>query len=170
MSQIESKVNIILSFILLLQFVLCLITAILNYVFTLYNRDEKTDYIIWGTNFYGLDAVLIFFSYFVLINTMIPISLIVSMEIVKVSQSYFIDKDNLMYSDFRKKNCSVKYSSLNEELGQIQYIFTDKTGTLTMNLMEFKIAVIGRKLYGDLGLIINDPNRPPQANKGFLDK
>ena len=39
-----------------------------------------------------------------------------------------------------------------------------------MNLMEFKIAVIGRKLYGDLGLIINDPNRPPQANKGFLDK
>ncbi len=40
-----------------------------------------------------------------------------------------------MYSDFRKKSANVKSSSLNEELGQIEYIFTDKTGTLTMNLM-----------------------------------
>lgn len=114
MSQIESKVNIILSFILLLQFVLCLITAILNYVFTLYNRDEKTDYIIWGTNYYGLDAVLIFFSYFVLINTMIPISLIVSIEVVKVSQSYFMNKDKLAFSEERQRGMLVKSSSLNE--------------------------------------------------------
>ena len=35
--------------------------------------------------------------------------------------------------------------------------------------MEFKIAVIGKKMFGDLGLIINDPNRPPQKNKGFHD-
>jgi magnesium-transporting ATPase (P-type) len=55
----------------------------------------------------------------VLLNTMIPISLIVSIEIVKMSQSYFIDKDKLMYSDFRKKYCNVKSASLNEELGQI---------------------------------------------------
>jgi len=67
-----------------------------------------------------------------------------------------------MYSEFRKKRANVKSASLNEELGQIEYVFTDKTGTLTMNLMEFKIAVIGRRMYGDLGLIINDPARPPQ--------
>lgn len=35
--------------------------------------------------------------------------------------------------------------------------------------MEFKIAVIGNKMFGDLGLISNDPNRPPQAQKGFRD-
>ena len=38
-----------------------------------------------------------------------------------------------------------------------------------MNLMEFKIAVIGTKMYGDLGLIINDPERPAQIQKGFRD-
>lgn len=38
-----------------------------------------------------------------------------------------------------------------------------------MNLMEFKIAVIGQKLYGDLGLVIKDPARPPQKEKGFHD-
>jgi P-type E1-E2 ATPase len=86
---------------------------------------------------------------------MIPISLIVSIEIVKVSQSYFINKDTLMYSQFRKRKADVKTASLNEELGQIEYIFTDKTGTLTMNLMEFKIAIIGQKMYGDRSLIFN---------------
>jgi magnesium-transporting ATPase (P-type) len=66
-----------------------------------------------------VDSILIFFSYLVLLNTMIPISLIVSIEIVKMSQSHFINKDNLMYSEFRKKPVNVKTASLNEELGQI---------------------------------------------------
>ena len=50
---------------------------------------------------------------------MIPISLIVSIEMVKLIQKYFIDKDRFMFSDWRKKMAEVKVSSLNEELGQI---------------------------------------------------
>lgn len=38
-----------------------------------------------------------------------------------------------------------------------------------MNLMEFKIAVIGQRIFGDIGLIVKDPARPPQAEKGFHD-
>lgn len=99
---------------------------------------------------------------------MIPISLIVSIEIVKMSQSYFIDNDKFMYSEYRDKGPSVRSASLNEELGQIQYVFTDKTGTLTTNRMEFKIALIGHKYFGDIGLIASDV--PVQKSSGFEDK
>lgn len=67
----------------------------------------------------ALDSFLIFLTYFVLINTMIPISLIVTMEMVKLFQKYFIEKDQLMFSNYRKKNVSVQSASLNEELGQV---------------------------------------------------
>jgi magnesium-transporting ATPase (P-type) len=113
MSQIESKVNSILAIILLLQLFLCLIVAIFDAVFVSSHRDTDT-YISFGSYSTGFDAFLMFCSYFVLINTMIPISLIVSIEIVKFSQSYFIDKDRLMYSAFRKKYANVKSASLNE--------------------------------------------------------
>lgn len=118
MSQIEVKVNSVLGIILILQLVLCLIIGILDGAFVSNNRDSAY-YISFGDSSSALDGLLMFCSYFVLINTMIPISLIVSIEIVKMSQSYFIDRDRLMYSDFRKKFASVKSASLNEELGQI---------------------------------------------------
>ena len=77
------------------------------------------DYIDWPDFGIHLDGFLIFLTYFVLLNTMIPISLIVSMEIVKLFQKYFIEKDQMMYSAFRNKYVSVQSASLNEELGQI---------------------------------------------------
>jgi magnesium-transporting ATPase (P-type) len=167
MSQIESKVNRILGFILITQVVLSFVCGVLAGAFNGSHRDLHT-YIVWS-NGPALDGVLLFFTYFVLVNTMIPISLIVSIEIVKVTQSYFINKDMFMYSQLRDKHVEVKSASLNEELGQIEHIFSDKTGTLTTNRMEFKIACVGTHLYGDLALISKDSERPPQAEKGFRD-
>jgi magnesium-transporting ATPase (P-type) len=97
MSQIEIKVNYILGMILALQLVLCLILGILDGVF-LNNNSANNQYIVYSGYSTSLDGFLMWCTYMVLLNTMIPISLIVSMEIVKMSQSYFIDKDKLMYS------------------------------------------------------------------------
>lgn len=80
---------------------------------------------------------------------MLPISLIVTLEIVKVFQSYFIHSDVKMYSTDRDRQAKVASTSIIEELGQVNYIFSDKTGTLTRNIMEFKFLKVGRELYGD---------------------
>lgn len=113
MSQIEIKVNYILGIILIFQMLLCLILAICDGVFL--NQYTNTYYYLAKSgNSSAGDATLMWCTYFVLINTMIPISLIVSIEVVKMSQSYFIDKDQLMYSEFRKKRANVRSASLNE--------------------------------------------------------
>lgn len=60
-----------------------------------------------------------------------------------------MQQDLQMYSAIRDRPCHVSSFSLNEELGMIQHIFSDKTGTLTRNRMEFKFCTVGNKMYGD---------------------
>ena len=89
MSQIEVKVNYILGFILLIQLLLCLFAGV-AYSITRYNMEDTSSYIDWPNLSRPLDGFLTFLTYFVLLNTMIPISLVVSMEMVKLCQKYFI--------------------------------------------------------------------------------
>ena len=61
--------------------------------------------------------MLSFFTYYMLSSTFIPISMYVTVEVVKLWQSYFISIDAEMYSEARDQFCKVNTSSLNEELG-----------------------------------------------------
>ena len=60
-----------------------------------------------------------------------------------------IEWDYLIYSEERDKAVKVQTFSIVEDLGQVGYIFSDKTGTLTRNIMDFKYMLIGNEFYGD---------------------
>lgn len=92
-------------------------------------------------------------SFIILFNTMIPLSLYVSLEIIKLFQLLLM-KDIHMYDEDSNTPMESRTSTINEELGQVKYvfidstwqiannsvsyIFTDKTGTLTNNSMQFR--------------------------------
>lgn len=79
----------------------------------------------------------------------VSISLLVSLEMVKFTQGIFMERDYLMYDFDKEMKMKVQSSNLNEELGMVDYVFSDKTGTLTQNIMEFKRFSAGFKKYGD---------------------
>ncbi|XP_074818779.1 phospholipid-transporting ATPase IG isoform X4 [Natator depressus] len=92
-----------------------------------------------------------FLSFMVLFNFIIPVSMYVTVEMQKFLGSFFIAWDKEMYDEEIQEGALVNTSDLNEELGQVEYVFTDKTGTLTENSMKFiECCIDGHKYSGGM--------------------
>ncbi|KAH8096781.1 calcium transporting ATPase [Cristinia sonorae] len=101
-------------------------------------------------------------TFIILYNNLIPISLIVTMEVVKFQQAQLINSDLDMYYAKTDTPALCRTSSLVEELGQIEYVFSDKTGTLTCNEMEFRCCSIAGVAYAD---VVDESKRDGEDGK-----
>jgi phospholipid-translocating ATPase len=84
---------------------------------------------------------IFFLRYFLIFSYMIPISLRVNLDLSKIVYSWFIQYDKDI------PGTVVRSSTIPEELGRVGYLLTDKTGTLTKNLMVFKRIHLGTISY-----------------------
>eukprot|EP00794_Sanderia_malayensis_P006961 gene6961-7746_t len=153
-SNIDRMTNIQILFLFGMLLSLGLLTSIGNLIWT--NKHKSSG---WYLGFQGLKPQnfgLTFLTFCILFNNLIPISLPVTLEVVKFIQAMFINMDEDMYYEENDTPAMARTSNLNEELGQVKYIFSDKTGTLTRNIMEFRKCTIAGMIYGGDGENFND--------------
>ncbi|EQC29081.1 hypothetical protein SDRG_13241 [Saprolegnia diclina VS20] len=149
MSSMDVAIN---RYIIVLVLVLLLCCALGATGSVLWDDANYSAWYIAGVDPAAPDAVAdwwtMFFYFFLLMYQFVPISLYVSMSMVKYIQAIFIQWDIHMYYAETDTPALVRTMSLNEELGQVSYIFSDKTGTLTCNMMEFRKCSVGGTAYG----------------------
>lgn len=146
---VERMVNLQILMLVGILIALSLISSIGDLIIRM-TSAKKLSYLDYG----NVNAAAQFFSdiftYWVLYSNLVPISLFVTIEIVKYYHAFLINSDLDIYYDKTDTPATCRTSSLVEELGQIEYIFSDKTGTLTCNMMEFKQCSIGGIQYSEV--------------------
>ncbi|MFH4974459.1 hypothetical protein AB6A40_001168 [Gnathostoma spinigerum] len=152
-SALERLTNYDIMWCVLLLLCLCITGAILSAIFlSLQPNPYLTPYLTYVADTEPmnpfLEGFIIFWNYIIVLQVMIPISLYVSIEIIKLGQIFFISQDLNLYSESGDKSIECKALNIPEELGQIQYIMSDKTGTLTENQMIFRRCTVGNENYG----------------------
>lgn len=143
-STFEKLMNGDIAFGILFLFAMCIITACMNI-----NNGEEIHWYIPAEVSGRLDFVRWIFAFMtmlIILQNIIPISLYVSLEIVKLVQVWMIQQDIELYSELSDSSVSCRTLNIAEELGNIQHVFCDKTGTLTENSMVFReMSVEGEK-------------------------
>ena len=168
-SKLEVLMNYQIVFIFFFQIILSIIASIV-YLITYYSNNSFIEKFI---NIYEIsDSIFISFiktvgTWTLLLTNFVPIPLLTSLEFIKFFHGLFMSIDVDMINKYDMTRVKVQSSTLNDELGNIHYIFTDKTGTLTKNNMTFRAFTVGEKSFGNLN-ILNEENK--NQNYGIRDR
>ncbi|XP_024378284.1 phospholipid-transporting ATPase 2 isoform X3 [Physcomitrium patens] len=130
------------------QIVVVMILGLAGNVWNNYEKD-KTWYLRFPKKSEWYDFIVIPLRFELLCSIMIPISVKVSLDLAKSVYSKYIDWDIQMYDAVTDTPAKAANTAISEDLGQIEYILTDKTGTLTENMMIFKRCCINGVYYGN---------------------
>lgn len=144
-SRLDHTANRCIFLIFSVLFGVCCISSIQAFLFSqkVHTRPGYTTAFPY-IKLYGIADILeAWVTYLILYNNMVPISLYISLEVVKWYQARRIENDPKMRCADNGHGVTARTSNVNEDLGQIKYVFTDKTGTLTKNQMLFKVCSIG---------------------------
>jgi len=149
-SHMEDQLTQYIVIIVLLQVAVCVVCASYYTLWFWQTEDDTEQYLDLDSSHNNLWAqfFIAFGTWMLIFTSFVPISLIVTLEMVKYFQGLFIAWDLGLYYEETDTPATVQTSNLNEELGQITHIFTDKTGTLTANEMVFRKFSANGRAYG----------------------
>ncbi len=109
-----------------------------------YIWQQGTEASSWYISSVAVPAEEIILGFVIQFNNVIPLALYISLEIVKIGQMFFVNSDIAMYDEVSDTPARCNTNTILENLGQIGFVFSDKTGTLTENVMKFrKMSVAG---------------------------
>lgn len=148
-SKISKNLNYFVLINFFLLFILCFVSGLINGLFYRKSSNSRQyfEYKPYAPTPQA-NGTLTFFVVLIMYQTLVPISLYITIEIIKTVHAFFIYSDVGMYYEKLDLPCMPKSWGISDDLGQIEYIFSDKTGTLTQNVMEFKKCAIADKSYG----------------------
>lgn len=155
-SSIEKTLNKVIIVVIMIVVGICVFCTMFgmiflsNYVPDYDDNEQRAEYIYYAKqrNYpYSIEFFSLFGAFFIMFNNIIPISLTITFEIAKFIQVSIMSNDKFMYDEEKDEKFKILSMKLQEDLGNVKYIFTDKTGTLTKNEMIFRACSIYSKLF-----------------------
>ena len=144
-SQLEVKMNNYILLIFAIQLFFCL-TGSGIYVYWVTKKGGQHGYLSLDDGSLFLRILIRFLNWVLIFGNFVPISLLVTVETVKYFQAKQLNVSRFLVGRDGARG-QVNSSNLNEELGQIKYVFSDKTGTLTQNRMVFKKVCVRNRFF-----------------------
>jgi phospholipid-transporting ATPase len=149
LSMVEKTMNRLIRMVFAWLFAMVTLATLCMVVYRRRHQAQMQTYLQGsGDAFFFPIPVAYWLTFLILFSNALPMSLYVTVEMVNFGQAYFVSCDADMYDAASDTPARAVTSNLNSDLGQVEYLFSDKTGTLTKNVMTFKRCAVAGKLFG----------------------